>query len=271
VAGDDDLSAGSAAESCQSESVDAELEALSSEEYDAEAFVDDYDFDDDDYVGRYAPQSSYDEDHSYSYDDYAEELAENAEPQAADAGTWCGYYCLSREYELSQSLPAGAIRRLVERVNDSLLQLLHDPCGEMAFAADWQAAADEEASESMLPPAAALGCWLDGRGWSVANGASAHHVTIADPLSRGSENLPLVGGDLQPVKLRALVRPLARLVVDLRNGWVQAWSELSELASEPDEVPAVTSRPEAPTANPAGDPGRDTRTSLRRNPRRVEI
>ncbi|HWC89614.1 MAG TPA: hypothetical protein VG433_08165, partial [Pirellulales bacterium] len=84
-------------------------------------------------------------------------------------------------------------------------------------------------------------------------------------------NLDLLIGPPKPVTLRDLVRPLARLAVGVRNHWQQAWSELGDLAVEEDEVPEVSSRPQSETASPSSDPGRDTRTSQRRNPRRVEI
>src|SRR5262249_17930524 len=66
--------------------------------------------------------------------------------------------------------------------------------------------------------------------------------------------------------VRVIVEPLVRVVDSWRKAWQQAWSSLS--ANLPDVAGAPAAQ--APKQSKK-DAGRDTRTSLRRNPRRVEI
>jgi hypothetical protein len=204
--------------------------------------------------------------------EYANELAEYPEPQAFDQDAWRRRYCLAREAEIAdaEELPAGAIRDFVERVSDSLVRLLNDSSSSADAA--WQLNAAGSSSGG-LPPVARLAPPSSYQ-WSAANGALAtglNRWVVIDSLPLPPANLDLLIGPPKPVTLRDLVRPLARLAVGVRSHWQHAWSELGDLAVEGDEVPEVSNRPQAETASPSSDPGRDTRTSQRRNPRRVEI
>lgn len=194
-----------------------------------------------------------------------DELAENAEPQEVDASAWSGRYCLAPEVEspLAESLPSGAIRDLVGRLSDSLITILDN--GSEQFAGSQ--------GQIGLPLEGRLGL-LSGDDWSAANralAASQNAEIAVAPLPLSERNLHLLLADPQPVTVRDLVRPLARLAVRLHERWESAWGQINEIAAESDPIPAVSSRPQPPQADEPADrePGRDTRTSLR--PRRVEI
>lgn len=214
---------------------------------------------------------------------YAEDLAEQAEPQPAYDGAWSGRYCLLPEAQtpVQFSLPTGAISRFLDRMSDSLALLLSDPRHSAGLETAWRINAENDGLSNPVSSATPIRLNLAAielagdPAFVAANGALAAGMGPAvkiDPMPLPASDLRLLVGEPEPVTLRALVRPLARLAVGLRDRWQQAWSEIDAAAAEGDAVPEISSRPQAPQAvDPAGDPGRDTRTSLRRNPRRVEI
>jgi hypothetical protein len=266
TAGDDD--SGSTADDVQCQAYSSDIDRLET------PFIDDEEtnLSDAENASVEAPAFNYQD--AYTDYDYtsAEDLAENPEPQDFDTASWRRRYCLAREVEapVAQSLPAGAIRDFVERVSDALVQLLNASSSSAGAVSAWQL---EAVGPSRLPLSSGLGL-LDGSEWSAANSAvaaRANRWVIVESWPLPAENLALLVGPPQPVTLRDLARPLARLAVGVRNRWQAAWNEIGELATEGDEVPEVSSRPQSETASPPSDPGRDTRTSLRRNPRRVEI
>jgi len=210
----------------------------------------------------YENQPGYENDYAYESEpgyesEYAEDLAENPEPQDFDRATWCRRYCLAREAEIpvAQTLPAGTIRNFVQQVSDSLVQLLDESrCdGDAA----WRPAAAEgligiQGLQIRLPLAAGPGL-LNSFEWSAANSAlaaGANRWVVVESLPLPAANLEMLVGPPQPVTLRDLVRPLARLAVGVRKHWQQAWSEMSDLAAEGNEVPEVSSRPQSESVDP---------------------